>query len=110
MILNSKVRFFPMAAVCAATVVWGHIAQADSKVFVPQAQDRVGSVYVLQAHQVRNVRAAAAARAKRAQQARARQARAQQQQVQAVSVQDAEILELPASGLPVLPNAHIAVR
>lgn len=120
MILNFKFAFFPKVALVATAIFWGQNTLADSKAFVPQAQDRVGSAYVLQAHQVRNVRVAAAkarrlqqlrAQQRRAQQAQAQQARAQQQQIErAISAQDAEILEFPANGLPALPNAHVAVR
>lgn len=100
-------------AICVMTIAGLGTAQADDRVFIQQSTIGQGSAYVLQAHQVPDRRAAILAAQRRAAAARrARQApRVSPQPVQQVAqTNDAKILELNASGLPPLPDAHVAIR
>ena len=88
-------------------------AQASDRVYVAQAASTTNLVYVRQAMELPDQRAAraAAARAQRAQQAqRIRASRqATQASTQEARATDASMLELSAQDMPSLPAAHIAV-
>jgi len=88
----------------------GTEALASDRIYVAQAATAFKLVYVRQATELPDQRAARAAAAARAQRAgRVQRVRAQRTQV-AAQASDASMLELSPANIPSLPAAHIAVK
>tara|TARA_R100000935_G_C2758412_1_gene132615 strand:+ start:435 stop:749 length:315 start_codon:yes stop_codon:yes gene_type:complete len=94
-------------AIAFGMAVLGTATYAKDRVYVMQATTGTKMVYVRQAMEVPDQRAALAraARSKRAQ-----QAQRSKTSVQVAQTADASMLSLEAANAPVLPIAHIAVE
>jgi len=97
-------------AIAFGMAVLGTATYAKDRVYVMQATTGTKMVYVRQAMEVPDQRAARAraARSKRAQQAQ--QAQRSKTSIQVAQTADASMLSLEAANAPVLPIAHIAVE
>lgn len=91
---------FGMAALGTATY-------AKDRVYVMQATTETKTVYVRQAMEMPDQRAA---RARAARSKRTQQAQRNKTSVQVAQTADASMLSLEAANAPVLPIAHIAVE
>ncbi|MBO9440149.1 hypothetical protein J7354_15945 [Sulfitobacter sp. R18_2] len=94
-------------AIAFGMAVLGTATYAKDRVYVMQATTGTKMVYVRQAMEVPDQRAA---RARAARSKRTQQAQRNKTSVQVAQTADASMLSLEAANAPVLPIAHIAVE
>ncbi|WP_280323111.1 hypothetical protein [Sulfitobacter faviae] len=98
---------FAIPAIALGMAALGTSTYAKDRVYVMQATTKTKIVYVRQAMEVPDQRAA---RARAARSNRSQQAQRNKTSVQVAQTADASMLSLEAENVPVLPIAHIAVE